>query len=261
MNQWTLKVVKKLPWSLVSKGPRFGYANQWVGMYPTWAAAMAAIPKNNPVGYDQDAAREMFKQYPTSLVRPSDYATVVHLRNFLRPGIRVVDVGGSIGTAYYIAGKYFPLPDPMEWTIYDVPAVLDAGRHVAEREGERGKGLRFLEKLEDGGKFDAFFSSGSLQLIEETLPQLLKKLDGLPEHVLINRIPVWDQPAYVCLNDMGFSFAPYNIFNRSQWVGAMEELGYELIDSWACPESKFTVRFKPKTRLSAYSGFYFKRKA
>jgi putative methyltransferase (TIGR04325 family) len=261
MNPLLLKVVKKLPWSLVSKNPRFGYANQWVGIYPTWAAAMAAIPKNNPVGYDQDAAREMFTHYPTSLMRPSDYATVVHLRTLLRPAMRVIDVGGSIGTAYYIAAKYFALPDPLEWVIYDVPAVLEAGRQVAEREGERGKGLRFLEKLEEGGRFDVFFSSGSLQLIEDTLPQLLAKLAELPKYVLINRIPVWDEPAYVCLNDMGFSFAPYNIFNRKAWVGAMEDLGYELADSWACPESRFTVRFKPKTRLNAYSGFYFKRKA
>jgi putative methyltransferase (TIGR04325 family) len=261
MNQWKLKLLKKLPWSLVSKSPSFGYANTWVGLYPNWSAAMAAIPKGNPVGYDQDAAREMFTQYPTSLVRPSDYAVLVHLRNFARAGMRVVDVGGSIGTAYYIAQKYFPLPEPFCWVIYDVPAVLEAGRAVAAREGERGKGLSFVGSLKDAGECDVFFSSGSLQLIEETLPQLLQQLPGLPEHVLINRVPVWDRDAIVCLNDMGFSLAPYNIFNRKQWVGAMEELGYKLVDDWACPESKFSIKFKRGTRLNAYSGFYFRRES
>jgi putative methyltransferase (TIGR04325 family) len=184
---------------------------------------------------------------------------MLHLRNVLNEGSRVVDVGGSIGMAFYMALKYFEFPANVEWVVYDVPAVLEAGRKVALREADKSAPLRFVPKLEDAGECNIFLSAGSLQLIEESLPELLQKLPRLPEHILINRVPVWDKKAYVSLNDMGFSLAPYNIFNRSQWVVAVERLGYSLIDEWKCPESKFKVRFRPSTRLDAYRGFYFRR--
>ena len=260
MNRWTLKLLKKLPWSLTSKNPRFGYVNAWVGVFPSWAAAMSAIPPGNPVGYDQEAAKTMFTTYPTTLTRPSDYAVLLHLRNIAKPGMRVVDVGGSIGTAYYLALKYYPMPEPFEWNVFDVPAVLEAGRQVALREGEKSKALRFISKCGDAGNCDIFFSSGALQLIEDTLPGMLQQLPQLPEHILINRIPVWDRDAIVTLNDMGFSLAPYNVFNRKEWISSVEKLGYKLVDQWACLESNFfSIRFHPRSRIRAYSGFYFVR--
>ena len=259
MNQLSLKLLKSHPLALVYKKPRFGYSNTWVGVFSTWAAAMAAIPPESPVGYDHEAATTIYSQYPTSFVRPGDYAIMLHLRNLIKEGMRVVDVGGSIGMAFYMALKYFSFPKGVEWVLYDVPAVLEAARGVAVREGEASAPLRFASRLEDAGNCDVFYSSGSLQLIEDTLPDLLKKLPKLPEHILINRIPVWDRPAIVSLNDMGFSLAPYNIFNRTAWVQAVEALGYKLVDDWACPESTFVVRFKPSTRLKAYRGFYFRR--
>jgi putative methyltransferase (TIGR04325 family) len=260
MNRLTLKLVRNFPWSLLSKNPSFGHVNTWIGVFPTWAAAMAAIPAGNPVGYNQNAATDIFTNYPTALVRQSDYAYLLHLRNFARAGMRVVDVGGSIGSACYIAQKFFPLPENFEWAVFDVPAVLEAGRAVALREGEKSKGLHFISSLKEAGPCDVFFSSGALQLIEDTLPEMLQQLPRLPDHVLINRIPAWDREAVVTLNDMGFSLAPYNVFNRNQWVAAVEQLGYKLVDEWACPESNFfSIRFRRGLRLNAYRGFYFVR--
>jgi putative methyltransferase (TIGR04325 family) len=258
MNRLTLKLLKKLPWSLVSKSPRFGYVNAWIGVFPSWSAAMAAIPPGNPIGYDQIEAKTMFSKYPTTLVRPSDYAVLLHLRNIAKAGMRVIDVGGSIGSAYYIALKYYPLPEAFEWVVFDVPAVLEAGREVALREGDKSKALRFVSSPKEAGPCDIFFSSGALQLIEDSLPNLLQQLPSLPRHVLINRIPVWDRKAVVTLNDMGFSLAPYNVFNREELVGSVEQLGYKLVDEWACPESNFfSIRLHPGSRLKAYRGFYF----
>jgi putative methyltransferase (TIGR04325 family) len=152
------------------------------------------------------------------------------------------------------------LPENFEWIVFDVPAVLEAGRAVALREGEKSKALRFVSDVADAGRCDVFFSSGALQLIEDTLPELMQKLPSLPDHVLINRIPAWDGEPIVTLNDMGFSLAPYNLFNRKKWVAAVEELGYKLVDEWNCPESNFfSIRFQPRTRLNAYRGFYFVR--
>ena len=252
MNRFTQKLLKSPPLSLVFKTP-------WIGIYPTWAAAHAAIPPDNRVGYDQEETKAVFSQVPTTRVRSADYPILLHLRNLTQPGMRLVDLGGNIGMAYYTALKYYPLPEPFEWVICDVPAVTDTGKGVAVREGEKSKALSFVNRLEDAGKCQILFSSGTLQFLEEPLPVLLKKLPELPQSLLINRIPVWDRPGIATIHDIGFCICPYLIFNRKEWVQSVEQLGYRLVDDWPCPESTFSVRFRPDLRLNSYHGFYFSR--
>jgi len=253
MNRFTQKLISSPPLSLVFKTP-------WFGIYPTWADALAAIPPENRIGYNQEETKAVFSRVPTTRVRSADYPILLHLRNLLQPGMKVVDLGGNIGMAYYTALKYFPIPDPLQWTICDVPALIETAQLVAQREGEKSKSLRFVTKLEDAGPCDIFFSSGTLQFLEEPLPTLLKKLPELPKTLLINRIPVWDRHAIATIHDIGFCVCPYCIFNRSQWIESIEALGYELTDDWPCPESTFSIRFRPKLRLRNYHGFYFTRK-
>lgn len=252
MNRFTQKLITSPPLSLVFKTP-------WIGIYPSWSAALAAIPPDNRVGYNQEETKAVFSRVPTTRVRSADYPILLHLRNLLQPGMRLVDLGGNIGMAYYTALKYYPLPDPLEWVICDVEAVTETGRGVAVREGEKSKALRFVNRLEDAGHCDIFFSSGTLQFLEEPLPAHLKKLPELPKKLLINRIPVWDRKAIATIHDIGFCICPYCIFNRSEWVKSVEDLGYELVDDWPCPESTFSIRFRPDLRLNSYHGFYFSR--
>jgi putative methyltransferase (TIGR04325 family) len=252
MNKFTQKLLKSPPLSLVFKTP-------WIGIYPTWSAAHAAIPPDNRVGYDQEETKAVFSRVPTVRVRSADYPILLHLRNLLKPGMRVVDLGGNIGMAYYTALKYYSLPDPLEWVICDVPAVTETGQGVAQREGEKSKALRFVNRIEDAGKADIFFSSGTLQFLEDPLPVVLKKLPELPRVVLINRIPTWDRKAIATIHDIGFCVAPYLIFNQNEWVESVEKLGYRLVDDWPCPESTFSIRFRPDLRLKSYHGFYFER--
>jgi putative methyltransferase (TIGR04325 family) len=260
MNRLTLKLLKSRPLSLVYRTAKFGHSNTWVGVFSSWAAALAAIPAGNQIGYNQQEAKAIFSKYPTTFVRPGDYPILLHLRNIAKAGMRLIDVGGSIGMAYYIALKYFPLPESFEWGIFDVPAVLEAAQEVALREGEKSKALRFVPSLAESGPRDIFFTSGSLQLIEDSLADMLEQLPDLPQHVLITRIPVWDRKAIFTLNDMGFSLAPYKIFNRQEFVQSVEQLGYKLVDEWTCPESNFfSIRFRPGSKIKAYRGFYFTR--
>jgi len=261
MNRLTLKLVKSPLGSLIFGATRFGHSSKWIGIFSTWAEAMAVIPTASPVGYDQEEATRVYLTYPTALVRPGDYPVLLHLRNILTAGARVLDVGGSIGMTYYMAQKFYTLPESLDWVVFDVPAVLEAGRQVALREGGKSKGLRFVDSLGEAGPCDVFCSTGALQLIEEPLTRMLEQLPQLPGHILLNRIPVWEGKAIVTLNDQGFSICPYKIFNRGDFVHSLEQLGYKLVDDWECPESKFSIRFQPRTRLDSYRGFYFRRNA
>jgi putative methyltransferase (TIGR04325 family) len=211
------------------------------------------------VGYNQDKTREIYSNYPIDRMRPADYPILLHLRELIRSGGRLIDLGGNIGMACYTAQKYYDLPFPFEWVLCDVPQVIEAAKEVAIREGEASRYLRFVTDLKDAKKCDIFFSSGALQFIEPPLPTLLGQLEELPSSVLINRIPVWDREAFATLHDIGFCIAPYHIFNRQAFTRSMEEIGYRLVDTWPCPESSLSIRFHPYLRLNAYQGFYFSR--
>jgi len=258
MKQWMLKLLKSPALSLIFRSGRFGYS-PCMGVFPSWSAAVAAIPPNIRVGFDQEESKTVFTNFPTTLVRPSDYPMLMHLREIVKPGMRVVDLGGSIGVAYYNAIKYFPWPEKFEWILCDVPAVIEAAREVALREGAKSASLGFVSDLADAGACDIFVSTGSLQLIEDSLPKLLSKLPQLPQKLLINRVAVWEGEDIFTLSDMGYSLCPYKVANRQRWVQSVEQLGYKLIDDWSCPESTLYIRFHRSLRLHAYHGFYFSR--
>jgi len=252
MTKLGLKLVNNPLIKLVFKTP-------WIGIYPSFAAAAAAIPPGADIGYNQDKTREVFSNYPVDRMRPADYPILLHLRLLMQPGGRLVDLGGNIGMACYTAQKYYELPPQFEWVICDVPKVIEAARHVAARENGRSSYLRFTTDLKDAGRCDIFFSSGTLQFLEPSLPALLEQLPALPSSVLINRIPVWDRKAIATLHDIGFCISAYKVFNRDEFVSSMEAIGYRLVDTWPCPESTFSIRFRPRVRLNAYQGFYFSR--
>ncbi len=252
MTNLGLRLINNPLLKLVFKTP-------WIGIYPSFSDALAAIPAQARIGYNQEKTREIFMSYPIDRMRPADYPILLHLRELLHPGSRLVDLGGNNGMAYYTAQKYFKLPSPLEWVVCDVPTIIEAAKEVAAREGESSRFLRFTTELKDAGACDIFFSSGSLQFIEPPLPELLRQLPELPPAVLINRIPVWDRQAIATIHDIGFCVAPYQIFNRQEFTGAMERIGYRLADTWMCPESTFSIRFRPHIRLDAYQGFYFSR--
>ena len=78
MNRFTQKLLKTPPLSRVFKTP-------WIGIYPNFAAALAAIPEDNRIGYNQEETKAVFSQVPTTRVRSADYPILLHLRNLLKP--------------------------------------------------------------------------------------------------------------------------------------------------------------------------------
>ncbi len=237
------------------------FKTPWIGMYATYADALSAIPSEAHIGYNQQDTIKVFCEYPIDKVRPADYPVMLHLRGILKPGDRLIDLGGSTGMMCYTTQKYFTLPEGVEWIVCDVPKMVQAGLLVAERESDKSSPLRFVTSLAEAGKGRIFFTSGALQYIEKPLPELLRELPTLPEFLLINRIPARNQKAFSTIQDIGFCLTPYQIFNRAEFVASLEALGYELVDTWSCPESTFSVRFRPNIRLHAYAGFFFRQRA
>jgi putative methyltransferase (TIGR04325 family) len=254
MNRLEFWLLKESPLAKRSKG-------RWFGIFPSFSAALAAIPASHKAGWNQDEAQEHYEDFPLTIVRPADYAVLMHLKCLAKPGGKLIDLGGNIGMAYYTTLKYFELPAHFQWIVCDVPKVVEAGRTVAQREAQSPESLQFVTDVKMVGSCDIFLTSGTLQCIETPLADLLKQMPSLPPSLIINRIPVWDREQIVTLNDLRFAIWPYTIFNRSDFLKSIRDLGYRLIDDWQCPESTFSVRFKRGTRLNAYQGFHFEREA
>lgn len=237
------------------------FRTPWIGIFQSYSEAVAAIPLSMRVGYGHESIARVFRNYPLTLVRPADYPILLHLGHLLRAGSRVIDFGGNIGMACYLADRYLKLPSPCSWVICDLPAMIAAARQVAQRERTLTNILEYATDIEDAGECDVFFSSGTLHHLDVALTDLLRKLPALPRSVLVNRIPVWERSAIttVAVHFDTKCATPARIFNRAQFTSAMEQLGYRLMDDWECPESSMSVRFHPRIRLNAYHGFYFSR--
>ncbi len=227
------------------------------GVYPSHAAALAAVPKTRKIGYDNPETSNMYP-FLLELSRVSDFAALFYLSQLARPGYRIFDFGGNTGVLYYNYQRRWTMPPGLQWTVCDVPAVIEAGREFAKT--RPSDGLNFTSNFDDAVRADLLFTSGTLQYVPETLAQLVAKLgDAKPRHVLVNRTALWEDETFFTLQSLGPVVCPYRVQNRNEFITGMEQQGYRIKDAWDCPESKINVRWHIHHRVRAYAGYLLER--
>ena len=231
-----------------------GHRRLFQGIYHDFASATNDIPRRRPIGYDN----------PMSAVRVAharnfrsfyDYPVLFWLIQLLKPGTVVFDWGGNVGISYYAFRHHLRYPDGLQWVINDVPAVLAVGRQIAAQ--EQASGLLFTTSFDRLSGADILLSAGAFQFIEDPLG-VLRSIDSLPPQILINKVPVYDKPHAVTVQNMGTSFCPYHLFNRTEFIDAFRTLGYDMIDTWQNPGLGCFIPFHPEYSIIAFSGFYFR---
>jgi putative methyltransferase (TIGR04325 family) len=228
------------------------------GVYSSFAEARAAVPKNSKVGYDNKESGNLYP-YLLDYTKISDFAALFHFTQLVKPGSRIFDFGGNTGPLFYTYSSRWPLPPGVTWTVCDVPAVVEAGRALAKT--RPSEGLAFTSRFEDAAGADLLLTSGTLQYVEENLPTLLGRLrDAQPRHVLANRTALWDKPSFATLQNLGPVICPYQVRNRAAFLFEMDAAGYRIADTWECPESGISVRWRPAYRVRPYVGLLFERK-
>jgi putative methyltransferase (TIGR04325 family) len=252
---------------LIRKWHRFEYEQHFMrvaawerlfsGVYPSFAAANAAIPADRNNSYDNPASAT-FLGYKSS-IRSSDYPVLFWLEKLLPQNPRVFDFGGYLGISYYSYQKLLEYPAKLQWTIYDVPAVAAAGEKLAEEKDARRQ-LTFTTALERAQEFPLFLSFGSLQFPESTFAEIFREFSTLPSHVLINKLPFTDLETFYTLHNMGPALSPYRIANQNEFLQSAYDLGYELVDSWDNPEFGCYIPFHPDHSVRAFSGLYLRQK-
>jgi putative methyltransferase (TIGR04325 family) len=236
-------------------GARGSQVRLFRGVYPSFEAASRSIPAGRPLGYDDPiSATRMLSEWLD--VHPADYPILFWLAKLLPESNAVFDWGGSVGLKYFAFRRYLDYAPSLDWLVSEVPAVVELGRKIAREEGAAG--LRFTSDFTGMANADILLAGGVMHFVEEPFFGLRTQLQ-LPRHLLINKAPVYQMPSAVTLHNIGTSFCPYHLFNRSEFVTEIEKLGYRLVDEWRLPGVACQIPFHPEHSIGAYTGFYFTR--
>jgi putative methyltransferase (TIGR04325 family) len=249
-----MRIVRAIQWRLLERRQP---NNAYRGVYASFADAERNAPPIKPLGYD---AAESTTWYLDRLsgVQFADYPAVYWLREAFADSQVMLEIGGHVGVAYYGFERILKYPADLSWTILDVPSVVKSGEALA-RERQR-QNLRFITDLAAAPPAGILLAAGSLQYLEHTtLAPIIEKLPARPRHIIVNVTPVYEGPSFVTLQNIATAYCPYRVFNRADFVGALEKLGYQLVDTWPVPRP-FTIPGHPDRAFETFSGFYFKLK-
>ena len=224
------------------------------GIYPTYEAAIRAIPHGTAIGFDSASVPAFYLNHHFVL-NQNDYPVLFWLGKILHPGAAIFDFGGGLGQCWYSYEPYLPVLDQANWIVCDLPAFVKQGQELARQQGVAD--LLFTSDIEKCAGAAVFMSNGALQYVPEDLPALLSKLAKPPEHILINRVPMYDGEGYYTIQRTRHnSYAPYRVMNREELCRGMRLLGYREQDSWEVSRT-LHVNFQPEYDVEKYYGFYF----
>jgi putative methyltransferase (TIGR04325 family) len=225
------------------------------GVYGSFEEARRAAPRTKPVGYDAANAGDWYTDKLTG-VQLEDYPVLFWLRQAFDDSRSVFEIGGHVGVAYYGFSKVLEYPPDLTWTILDVPSVMEAGEEMAHQRGRTNLRFATTEARAVEGA-DIVLAAGSLQYLEAGLADIITGLRQRPKHVLVNITPVYKGSAFVTVQNVGNVYCAYRVFNREQFIGSLQSIGYRLVDSWAKPR-QFRVPGHADKCFDEYSGFYFR---
>jgi putative methyltransferase (TIGR04325 family) len=255
-HSWRLPLVRRVLEADYARSFARMPKNQFRGVYASFAEATASLPASAKVGYNHDELAGLYR-HRMEKANQSDYAVLFWLKGLLDKQSFVFDFGGHVGVAYHGWRTYLGYPPGMRWLVYDVPAIVKVGAELArERPSD---GLAFTSDVADARGCTIFLAAGSLQYIDESLPALLARSGGLPRHLLVNKLPLYEGPTFVTVQSTGRAFHPYRICNRAEFVSEVIALGYRVVDNWSNREQYCEIPFEPDRDIDAYSGYYFVR--
>jgi putative methyltransferase (TIGR04325 family) len=223
------------------------------GVYRDFDAAIASAPSGNPIGYDHSAAAQMYEARP---VFPEDYAVLFWLRPLLAAGVRVLDFGGHAGGLFDAVRGLVDLPADIEWTIYDLPAVVEHG--LARNSSRRDPLPRFTSSLESVMDADVMLASGSPQYCVAEFAGAVLSLREPPRHIILNQIPLHEGREFVTLQNIGTAFCPYWVRNREQFLKPLLAAGFDLVDMWTNPGKECRIPTYPRQTRPVYYGAYLR---
>jgi len=258
-----IDTIKQMPPMLAWRKQRYerefaNHTNSFRGVFDSFEDALASAPETKTKGYNVDEFVGYFDDRRHKLFL-YDYPILFWLDRILNDESRVFDIGGNAGVHYVAYRPYLRAWSKVHWEICEVPVVVRAGREFAEREGYADR-LTFTEDMKSANGAHVLLSLGTLQYIDAPgLPDLLESLTSPPAHLLLGKLPLHAGRSYVTLQNGGVHFVAQRVFNREDFLGALKELGYRVIDEWQDNSRSCHVPFHPECRVPVFTGLYLSR--
>jgi putative methyltransferase (TIGR04325 family) len=225
-------------------------------VFPDLAAARAFADRYTEPGHESAENQDDLRVY-LARARPGDYPVMLHLGRLLLGGLRVFDLGGSLGNLFYLYDRYLDFPASLCWTVHDLPGPMERGREFARQKGESR--VRFTADAGDASGQDVLLVSGALHYFDFALADYLGGLARRPRHVFLNRTPLVDAPTAATVQyTPGVAMVACRLLNRGELVTGLERLGYRLVDAWRVPELSIKLPYDPEYWVREYSGVYFR---
>jgi putative methyltransferase (TIGR04325 family) len=225
------------------------------GVFSSFAEGWSAARSTGLAGHEDASEIDVHLRLSKSL-RQSDYPALFWLARAGGGKFRVFDFGGNVGNLYYSYRPYLEELGPVEWTVFDLPSIVDRGREIAAQ--RRAHGLRFATSAKEFSSSQVLLVSGALHYWPATISEFIEQFGVQPEQVIINRIPVQDRsPSFVTVQRTQSCAFPCLVRNESEMIAEFLALGYRLLDTWQAPELRLGLPLFPERQVAHYSGFYF----
>jgi putative methyltransferase (TIGR04325 family) len=227
------------------------------GCYATFAEAWTAARKANPVGHEDPGEIEVHLRHSESL-RPSDYAALYWISNIHPRDPRIFDFGGNVGNVYYSYAPRLRALGDIEWSVFDIPSMLENGRRIAA--ARKAEGLRFMDSAGVFEERQILLVSGAFHYWEKDVSAFLQQFKNPPRHILMNRSPIHEtQASFITVQRTESCAFPCKVWNLDDLISSFDAHGYRLIDRWRAMELSLKLPLFPKLSVPCYSGFYFSK--
>lgn len=230
----------------------------YFGVFKTFAEARRSLPPSRE--FDQHSLAAEYVEIRTRRVFSYDYPIIHWLNVAIANGASsILDIGGSVGVHYLAYRRHLNYPPDLTWQVYEVPAIAQVGRKLAERDGEAR--LSFIETLDQTNLYaDVWLAAGAVQYIEDAQPSaLLAAWKRKPKHLLFDRLPLYDGEDFVTTQNIDPKvYAPLHVYNRRRFVTDIENRGFGLVDSWHVHERDLYLPSHPERSFQRFSGLYFR---
>jgi putative methyltransferase (TIGR04325 family) len=238
------------PWASAALSWLLGFR----GIFASLAEAEARVARYVPTGHAHPNEHTL-QVTKAETTRESDYPVLFFLA-LIEPELRsVFDLGGGIGNLFYVLDRHLRFSNELIWTIHDLPMKKQPALAFAKLKKENR--IIFTDEFSPASGVDLFIVVGALHFFEPTLADLMRPLDKLPKHVILNRTPFSHGQDIITVQDYGDWVFPCKLHSVTKLVSGMQCLGYELVASWPVHERKLNVPLYPEY-TEPYYGFYFR---